>query len=108
MLRYLFWVWVQLYWVSGSHTGRYARLTSLGLIMYAQVVQSARPVESNGSGLVGGFALRKPSSDPWLLSLVMLTMSRVVDQGIWSQHVCGLSFLSACAEGEGTRSQAYI
>jgi hypothetical protein len=40
---------VQLYWVSASHTGRYARLTSLGLyVMYAQAVQSVRPVESTG------------------------------------------------------------
>jgi len=38
---------VQLYWVGASHTGRYARLTSLGLnAMYAQAVQSVRPVES--------------------------------------------------------------
>jgi len=36
--------------VSASHTGRYARLTSLGLyVMYTQAVQSVRPVESTAS-----------------------------------------------------------
>jgi hypothetical protein len=38
---------VQLYWISASHTDCYARLTSLGLyVMYAQAVQSIRPIES--------------------------------------------------------------
>ena len=41
---------MQLYWVSASHTGRYARLTSLGLyVMYAQAVQSVCPVESTAA-----------------------------------------------------------
>ena len=35
--------------IRARHTGRYARLTSLGLyVMYAQAVQSVRPVESTG------------------------------------------------------------
>jgi hypothetical protein len=43
---------MQLYWVSASHTGRYARLTSLGL--YAQAVQSVRPVESTEANSILG------------------------------------------------------
>ena len=40
---------MQLYWVSASHTGRYARFTSVGLyVMYAQAVRSVCPVESTG------------------------------------------------------------
>jgi hypothetical protein len=35
--------------IRARHTGRYARPTSLGLyVMYAQAVQSVRPVESTG------------------------------------------------------------
>jgi len=40
---------MQLYWVSASHTGHYAKLTSLGLyVMHARAVRSVRPVESTG------------------------------------------------------------
>jgi hypothetical protein len=36
--------------IRARHTGRHARPTSLGLyVMYAQAVQSVRPVESTGA-----------------------------------------------------------